>query len=60
MSGYEHELTEYEQAQLRYGCAAIRVALHAFIDLFDGTDIDIGALRTAIAATEGEIEKLCP
>ena len=60
MDGYDQILTEYEQAQLRLGCATIRVALHAFIDLFDGTGIDIGALRTAVALTEGEIEKLCP
>lgn len=60
MAGYELELTEYEQAQLRLGCATIRVALHAFIDLFDGTDIDTAALRTSIALTEAEIEKLCP
>ena len=60
MDGYEQALTEYEQAQLRLGCATMRVALHAFIDLFDGLDVDIAALRTAIALTEGEIEKLCP
>lgn len=60
MDGYEQSLTEYEQAQLRLGCATMRVALQAFIDLFTGTGIDIGVLRASIAQTETEIEKLCP